>query len=420
MIKMTLARVLAAGLMIVVGSGLKAQKGVEDGSMYGHGEDSIRCVRSLSLSRDFVKQRDYATALPYWKVVFDECPLCSKNIYLDGVKLYKNLLDNTTSEVRTASLIDTLMLIYDRRMKYFGEKGNVLGRQGVDLLRYGRDKLENIEKAYGYLKESIKLREEKASDAVLASYISSSIILFQNGKFSPGQVIEDYILISEMLSNDPSNQELKETIDMNFIQGGPSKCEDLISYFQPLLESKKQDVSFLKMLTAILRDRDCTDSELFFNASKYLHPLSPSAESALNIAILAFKNKDYTEAMKYYQQALSLETVEDKKADYYFGMAACYDGQGNNEKARELALKASAIRPNWGEPYILIGQLYANSKETCASIRLPNSIYWVAVDMFMKANYFPNKEVAFFENVMEGDTFVVGCWINETTKARFK
>ena len=414
------------------------QKGVEDGSRYGHGEDSIRCVRGLSLSHDFIRQKDYAMALPYWKVVFDECPRGSKNIYIDGVKLYRSILEKVDEEDRKIELLDTLMLIYERRLEYFGEKGNVLGRQGVDLLRYGRDKIENIEKAYVYLKASIEQREAKSSTAVLASYNSSSLILYQQDIINTGEVVEDYLMVSDLLVKKRATKNLIDAIDENFVKQGPQECSDLVEYFEPLLESKKEDVAFLQMLTTILRDRDCTDSELFYSASKYLHPLSPSSESALNIAIMAFKDDNFNEAMEYYNQALLLETEEDKKADYYFGIAACYNGLNDKPTAREFAEKALSIRSEWGEPYILIGQLYADSKDLCSTIKLPNSIYWAAVDQFNKAKavdpsvaekanalilaysrYYPNKEEAFFENVHEGNTFTVGCWINETTKARF-
>jgi hypothetical protein len=33
--------------------------------------------------------------------------------------------------------------------------------------------------------------------------------------------------------------------------------------------------------------------------------------------------------------------------------------------------------------------------------------------------FFPNKEDAFFYDIKEGTTVTVGCWVNETTKARF-
>lgn len=32
-----------------------AQKGVEDGSRFGHGEDSIRCLQNISIYSEYVK-----------------------------------------------------------------------------------------------------------------------------------------------------------------------------------------------------------------------------------------------------------------------------------------------------------------------------------------------------------------------------
>jgi len=425
--------------LVALFSTAAGQKGVEDGSKYGQGNDSINCIRNLSISRDFVKQRNYLTALPYWQKIFDECPLSTKNIYLDGVKIYKYLLDKAPAEQQTDHLLDTLMLIYDRRIQYFGETANVRGRQGVDLLRYGRNETTNIQKAYNYLKEAIDIDKTKTSEPVLASYFSSSIILYQSGIIRADEIIRDYLLVSNLIKPTKKDLiELKAAIDDNFINQGPSDCDTLISFFTKEISGKKEDVSFLRMLVSLLENRDCTESELYFSASQTLQKNAPSADLALKNAVLAYKKSNYKLALEYYQQALNLETVENKKADYYFGMAACYNSMNNKLKARELALRAIEFRPSWGEPYLLIGQMYADSKDECSSIKLPGSIYWAAVDKFLQAKiidpsvteransliltysrYFPNKEVAFFENVHEGTTFSVGCWINETTQARF-
>lgn len=439
-------RVFLVVLTLITGLlSINGQMGVEDGSKYGHGEDSLRCIRNYSIYREYSRQREYETAYSYWKIPFDECPLINKNIYLDGVKIFRSRIEESTSPEQEQNNLDTLMLIYERRIQYFGDKGNVRGRQGVDLLRYGRDNLDYIKQAYTYLNESIELRKSKSSDAVLGSYFSTSIVLYQNNEVDANTVIEDYILVSEIidevLEKNPTKKgfdNLKESVNDNFVNEGPGECETLVSYFNQKLESKQEDVDFLRMLTSLLRNRECTDSELFYHASKNLHRLSPTAEAALNLAIMDFKKGEFTGSSKYYQQAVNLETDEDKKADYYFGMAACNNEMDNKQKARELALKAASIRTNWGEPYILIGQLYADSKADCSSIGLPNAVYWVAVDMFLKAKtidpsveekanklilayskYFPNKEEAFFQNVTEGNSYSIGCWINETTKARF-
>ena len=439
-LKMGNLKFFVAGFFLtLLFSAVSGQKGVEDGSKYGHGEDSIRCIKNLSISHDFVKQRNYITAMPYWQVVFDECPLCSKNIYLDGVKIYKYLLDKADENQEINNLLDTLMLIYDKRIQYFGETANVRGRQGVDLLRYGRNETSNIQKAYNYLKEAIDIDKESTSEPVLASYFSSSIILYQNDIISADDVIRDYIMVADLIK--PTNKELTElkaAIDDNFIKQGPNDCNTLITFFTKEMDSKKEDVSFLRMLVSLLEERNCTESELYFSALQLLHKIAPGADLAFKSAVMAYKLSDYSLAIDYYQQALNLETNIDNKADYYFGIAACYNALNDKSKARELALRAIETRANWGDPYILIGQMYADSKNECSSIRLPNSIYWAAVDKFLQAKvvdpsvteranaliltysrYFPNKEEAFFENVHEGNAFTVGCWINETTKARF-
>ena len=69
---------------------------------------------------------------------------------------------------------------------------------------------------------------------------------------------------------------------------------------------------------------------------------------------------------------------------------------------------------------------------------MQKAIYWLAVDYLNKAKsidpsvadkanskiasykkYFPTKEDCFFKGIKEGQTVEVGCWIGESTKARF-
>ncbi len=44
---------------LVTVTGVYAQKGVEDGSRYGHGQDSINTLRNISIYGEFVKTKNY-------------------------------------------------------------------------------------------------------------------------------------------------------------------------------------------------------------------------------------------------------------------------------------------------------------------------------------------------------------------------
>ena len=82
--------------------------------------------------------------------------------------------------------------------------------------------------------------------------------------------------------------------------------------------------------------------------------------------------------------------------------------------------------------------MYANTRGIYDSAALNKTVYWVAVDKFIKAKqvepaleekanelirsyapHFPSKEEIFFEPDLEdGKAFTVGGWIGETTICR--
>src|SRR6056297_555032 len=95
-------------ILIITGISLEgsAQTGVEDGSRFGSGEDSIRCLKNLSLYSEFYKQNNYEDAEKPWKIVYNECPKASKNIYLHGEKMLTDAIENTDNEEKREVLID--------------------------------------------------------------------------------------------------------------------------------------------------------------------------------------------------------------------------------------------------------------------------------------------------------------------------
>ena len=420
--------------------------GIDNGSRFGHGEDSIRCLKNLSLYREYARQKLYNDALPFWRIVYHECPKSSKNIYIDGVKIFKYLIEKEAEEEVKSAFIDTLMLIYEQRIKYYGGKCNVRGRQGVDLLRYRRNAdIIYIKQGYDYLKESLELCKGKTSEAVLATFLSASVTLCQNQKIDEVQVLDDYLSANDILTvkikkepEEESLKELRENLDNTFTNKPLCSCDLLVEVFSKRLEKNPHDIDNLKTITTILKKSDCCSTNLFFVASKNLHDSIPSAESAENIAIMAFVNDKYREAIKYYNQAIQMENNDLKKADYYLGLAKSNYKLNDLPEAKNLALKAISYNKNWGEPYLLIGQTYADSKSSMTEECIPSAVYWAAVDKFNEAKnidanvsneankliityskYFPNREDAFFCGVNEGDIYKVGSWINETTIARF-
>ena len=114
-------KILAAAALMVAPSIASAQKGVEDGSKFGHGEDSVTCIMNLVQYGDQVKQKNYKEAYEPWKIVFAQCPLAKGvGLYTDGLKIMKDLYVKDAANKET--YYDFILNIYDQRAKNYCQK----------------------------------------------------------------------------------------------------------------------------------------------------------------------------------------------------------------------------------------------------------------------------------------------------------
>ncbi len=440
---------LILGVLLVVSMSVSGQNNSSEKQTESkYGKDSVQCMMNLSLYREFVKQKSFVEALPGWRKVYTDCPRSTKNIYIDGAKIYRYLIKQEKDETVKKKLVDTLMMIYDQRIQYFGQEGVNLARKSVDLYRYDRSRYAE---AYDFANKSYEQLQDKTPAAAMLILFQTSLKKYRKKEEEKEQLINDFSKASAVMDKQ-YDQEQKQSkkdrikkyqtaIEDFFAKSGAADCETLIGIYSPKFEANKENVVFLKQTLKILDKIGCTESDLFAKAAEALYKQEPSASAAYGLAKVFLKKQNYSKSAEYYKEAIShTDSATDVKADYYFELATIMGGKlGQNETARSYAYKALAIRPNWGEPYLLIGNLYAGSSKNCGEDEFhQKAVYWVAVDKFIKAKsvdpscaekankyiskysqYFPGKENAFFNNVKDGDSFTIGCWINETTKARF-
>lgn len=412
-------------------------------------------MNNLSMYNEFYKQGDFKSTLGPWRVLYDKYPKSTLNIYIHGIQMYEDFLEKAKTREEKEAALDSLMNIYDKRIKYFDQKGYVLGRKGTAWLKYhlppAEDLTENqvvdiYRKGYDMLDISIKEQGVETEIPVLVLLMQTSRSLFSMGKLAKEDVVKNYELTTDVLNKkeaknaeEPGLADARTAIESIFGASGAADCEALTSIYTAQYDQKKDDIEFLKTMLRRLARAGCDNSDLFFKASEHMYQLEPSAEAAFNMARMFVKTGDNDRAKQYYKQAMEQETDQSLLENYYYEFALFTFATDNNlVEARNYARRVLAINPNNCKANMLIGDLYVAGSRSFSDDNFERStVFWLAVDYFNKARsgedcmaeatqkmntyrgYFPNKETAFFMSLKEGDNYTVKGWINETTRVRF-
>ncbi len=411
----------------------------------------------FSLYNEFYKQKDYNSALPHWKVLYEKYPRSTPNIYIQGAKMYESFIREAETEAERNKILDDYMNLYDKRSKHFGQRGYVQGRKGTTWLKFkleegtleGDAQIEALKSGYEWVKESVDIQDDETELAILVLFMQTSRSLFKLGTLPKETVVLNYekssAIVNANIKKETDAKKLETAkkvqvyIEDIFGKSGAADCEALVSIFTPQFEENIDDIEFIKTILRRLRRARCDDSELYEKATERLYEIEPSAEAAFNMAHRYLRRNDFEKAKGYYKQAMDQETDQDLLATYYYEYGLfIYAKENALSEARNFAKKALAINPDLCEANMLIGDIYvAGSRSFDGTTIEKGAIFWLAVDYYNKARrgedcvidaakkasdfkkYFPKKEEAFMEGLQEGATYKVEGWINETTKVRF-
>ena len=430
-----------------------AQKGVEDGSQWGHGQDSINCRQNISIYTEFVKNNNFAAAFTPWKAVFEEAPLAQAGTYTNGAKLLRGLIKAEKDAAKKQEYFDLLMKVHDQRIQYLDKlnvigktnttRGDILGNKAHDYVSNGG---KDINVAYGIFKEAVDLEKEKLPYYVLMEFVDMSARKIKVDESHKEQFIQDYIaaagytataLEAAKESAKPNFQKAKDNIDAYFINSGVATCDNLQAIYAPKVEANKSDLEYMKQVMKVMKMLGCTEAEVYFAASEAAHAIEPTAETAIGCGYMYYKKGDMTKCISYFDNAIELEQDPIKKADYCYSAAAVLFANKQLSKAKQYARRSIELNGNNGKPYILLAQMYASSPKWSDEAALNKCTFFAVIDKLQKARsvdssvaeeagklistysaYTPKDEDLFFIGLKKGDAVTIGGWIGETTTIR--
>lgn len=443
-----LTTIILSTILILAGLEAEAQK------KYDYGTDSVTCVQNLSLFNEFIKQKAYEEAYPSWSTCVSVCPAARKGLYTNGVKMMRALIKGETDEARKAALTDSLFLLYDMRIQNFGQEGYVLGRKGVEMFRFSDD--SNVCASKDVMARSMELQGNSAEAVVISNYYNSLYKCYRQEGVDLETMFTEYLNLSDIinhniekytveLAEDTTNAKVekrlgnyvkaKNNLDEFFIKF--ADCEDIVDIFSTRMEEAPDDLELKKKALRVMNRKECTESDMFLTVAKAVHDADPSYQSAYAIAQKEALNKNFSTALKYYDEANELCGDCAEKTNILKKVGLLAANQGNRGKANAAANAMARREKGNGWPYYIKGLALMRSASSCDDGKLGRfGAFWMAEDILLRAKsvddneslgnavnkavsscraQYPSKEDVFFYGVKNGQSYTLGCTGGSTT-----
>ena len=451
----------------------------------GHGQDSIHVLSNISLYREAFKAKNWEEALESWKFVFEKAPLSQVRLYQDGAWMLSQLTQSATEPAKKQEYFDLLMKVYDQRAanledlnsiatpKTVSTLGNVLCRKAYDYYYYSpkmdnntaykmfRDGIEDmgpnteafvlfgfIECSYNRFmmnKDNASVREDFIRDYMETNDICDRLL--EQAKEYPAEVIpadpesadstrwvEQVVLAPEAQKIVDNYQPTQDRCNDLFVKSGAADCDALEKIYSEKVEANKTDLAYLNGVLGVLTNFHCDKSNIYYVASDYAYQLNKTPNAAIGKAQKLLKEGNSTDAMRYLNEAIELETDNVKRSKIAFTIAQILYSKGNIGGCRQYCNKSLQYVPSNGKAYLLIANCIVRS---ASGDHLQKSYYYcLATDKCLKAKsvdpacaaqanrqiasytagYYPKSE-AFFAGLKAGQSVSV---MGETTTLRLR
>ena len=393
---------------------------------------------NYSLAAENVKNGDYESALPYLRWLLENAPTLYNGelIHRRAVRTYEELAGIAEDPEVKVAYLDSALYLLDTTVAKFKDAD-----AAIDVARWELD-YGNFLVAH---RHEIPNLQEEAVDHFVKSY-----------ELNQAETDPYYVrLIVQEYARRDLRQEAIDFMDdaEEHFQGN----EELLTFFDDvrnqLFKSPDERIAFLEGQFA----KDSSDVELarelwgLYQVMEHsekaealghlILELDPTVEAFRAMAKLKKGNGDYRQSLALNERALALAEDSETKRDIQYEMASTYYDTGDLSSARTHARRALSHDANYGNAYILIGDVLAKAVQESAFEREDKAVYWLAIDYYERARsvdssvatvansriqryrqYMPTQEEKFFKGWKEGDAYTIDygryAWVNETTRVR--
>jgi len=230
----------------------------------------------------------------------ENCPKVHKSLYQNEAKAYDGMVDKTTGDLQSEYEDKTLMM-YDKRIEYFGQEANVLNRKGQKAWVFWKDRPEKTEELFNLYKKIFEMNGKDTYAPNTVAYMDMACKMKSEGKLTDEQVMEVYDNVNTVLdaNNEDKYEKMREPIEGLLAGCVTVDCGFVKDNLEPKFKAEPE-IKLAKKMFSLMSTGGCTDDPVFFELMEFIDSKEPSFGMKITMARKAKKADKYDLALKYF------------------------------------------------------------------------------------------------------------------------
>jgi tetratricopeptide (TPR) repeat protein len=405
-------------------------------------EDKAKAEESKVLYEDAIRAgqyKDLKAAVQPFNWMLKTVPNHHISLYIQGAELFDKLATLEKDAAKKKVYVDSLMIVYDLRMKTCGDESNVMNRKALSFVKFNAN--EKPKESLSILDKVIRLNGVNISDGAIVPYMQVvKLNKLKLKNISDEQILQKYdtivgIIDGKIQKNQSEGkpfdklQTMKTQVDEILGSVVTFDCNMVKKIYEPKYRANPNDIVIAKKIFTQMLQGKCTDDPLWLEVAEKLHTTEKNCALAKNLGKIYLSRDNYEKGAQYLKEAQELCTEGTEKGEILLLRGQLEAVKGSKSTARDLyrqAVQADASLQK--EVWEKTGDLILTSFESCKQLKSKvedRLVFLLAYDYYSKAGAskkmaqakenFPSKEEIFTEGIESGSSKTVSCWGESTT-----